>query len=192
MANLAEFPGVYEDSSQAASVFYPLVLSSFSLSLAENALVTGLIIFKILTEYRGIQGLTSGVGHATGLGRDIAPIIPIMIESGMITFMAQLVLTLIYKFDHPAYPIICGFVVQLYVRGFTVNCVVFDYIYPILQGISTAIVIVRVEMGPTRAYDVDNADIRFAASSDYGNPLPRGSGKYKLNACLLSTDVLIL
>ena len=118
MASLVEFPGVYRDSSQAESVFYPLVLSFFSLSLAENALVTGLIIFKILTEYRGIQGLTRGVVlHANGLGRNIAPIIPIMIESGAITFMAQLVLTLIYKFDFTAYPIICGFVVQLYVRS---------------------------------------------------------------------------
>ena len=126
VASLAEFPGVYGGSSQAATVFYPLVLSFFSLSLAENALVTGLIIFNILTEYRGIQGLTSGIGQANGLGRDIAPTIPIMIESGMITFMAQLVLTLIYKFDFTAYPIICGFVVQLYVRV-SVNCIFFGF-----------------------------------------------------------------
>ena len=40
---------------------------------------------------------------------------------------------------------------------------VFDYIYPIIQGISTAIVLVRVEMGLT--YDVDsNTAIHFAAS----------------------------
>ena len=52
-----------------------------------------------------------------------------------------------------------------------------------MQGISTAILIVRVEMGLNRAYrdDVDNTVIRFAASSDDGTPLPRlGSGKYKL------------
>ena len=99
------------------------MLSFFSLSLAENALVTGLIISKILSEYRDIRGMAPGrVRQASGLGRGIAPIIPIMIESGMITFMAQLVLTLIYKFDNTAYPIICGFIVQLYVRGFTVNC----------------------------------------------------------------------
>jgi hypothetical protein len=50
---------------------------------------------------------------------------------------------------------------------------VFDYIYPIMQGISTAIVLVRVEMG--LSYDVDNktlntlpvAAIRFAASSNH-------------------------
>ena len=74
---------------------------------------SGLIIFKILTEYRGIQGLTSGAGYTNGLGRDITPIIPIMIEPGAITFMAQLVLTLIYKFDFTAYPtIIQSYVLQ--------------------------------------------------------------------------------
>ena len=60
---------------------------------------------------------------------------------------------------------------------------VFDYVYLIMKGISTAISIVRVEMGLNRAYrdDVDNIDIHFAASSNDGTPLPRlGSGKYKL------------
>jgi hypothetical protein len=131
VASLAEFPGVYTHRSQAGFVFYPLVLSFFSLSLAENALVTGLIIFKILTAHRDIQGLTSRVGQPNGFGRYTGPIMSVMIESGLITFMAQLVLTLIYKFDNTAYPIICGFIVQLYVRGLTVNCRfngVFNYI----------------------------------------------------------------
>ena len=114
---------------------------------------SGLIIFKILTEYRGIQGLTSGAGYTNGLGRDITPIIPIMIESGAMTFMAQLVLTLIYKFDFStAYPIICGFVVQLYVRGFAFNCMAFDFIYPIIQGISTALIIVTVRVEITSPF----------------------------------------
>ena len=53
---------------------------------------------------------------------------------------------------------------------------VFDFIYQIIQGISTAIVIVRVEMALNRAYDVDNTIIRFAASSNDGTPR-LGSGK---------------
>ena len=42
---------------------------------------------------------------------------------------------------------------------------VFDYIYPIIQGLSTAIVLVRVEMG--LAYDADKTiktSLRFATS----------------------------
>ena len=46
------------------------------------------------------------------------------------------------------------------------NLMVFIIIYPIMQGISTAIVLVRVEMG--LSYDVDNktskTTLRFAAS----------------------------
>ena len=55
-----------------------------------------------------------------GLGRDIVSAISILIESGVITM--QLVQTLMYKFYIIAYPILGGLVVQLYVRGFTVNC----------------------------------------------------------------------
>ena len=59
-------------------MFHPLVLSFFSISLAENALVTALIISKILTEYRDIQKLTSPVGHgANRLGRRLVPTISI-------------------------------------------------------------------------------------------------------------------
>ena len=123
VTSLAELLSVHGDSRQAAyEPYLSLVLSCFSLSLAENALVTGLIIFKILAVYRDIQGLTSGVGYASELRRDIVPIISILIESGVITFMAQLVQTLIYKFNFTAYPLIGGLVVQIYVRGFTFNC----------------------------------------------------------------------
>ena len=86
MTTLAKIPSVYAGPSQATYKLYlSLVLSCFSLSLAENALVTCLIIFKILTVYRDIQG------YANELGRDIVPIISILIESVVITFMVQLV-----------------------------------------------------------------------------------------------------
>ena len=111
-------PSLYRSESQAA--YLALVLSFLSLSLVENALVTGLIIFKILTVYREIQGLENRVGYANGLqvGRrasDIFPIVPMLIESGMITFVAQFVQILMFKFNYLAYPIIAGPVVQLYV-----------------------------------------------------------------------------
>ena len=124
MTTLAIFPNLTNPhlSLAAAELYYSLVLSFFSLSLAENALVTALLIYKILTIYRDIQGLESRVGYTNGLGRDVVRILSILIESGVITFMAQLVQTLMYKFDNTAYRIIGGPVVQLYVRGFTVNC----------------------------------------------------------------------
>ena len=123
MTTLSKTPSLIADSSPAALELYAsLVLSIFSLSLAENALVTGLIISKILTVYRDIQGLEGHVGYANGPGRDILRIISILIESGVITFMAQLVQTLVFKFDDTAYPLIGGLVAQINVRDFTVNC----------------------------------------------------------------------
>ena len=114
MTTLVKYPSFYADRSQVYEL-YPLALSLFSLSLAENALVTGLIISKILIVYREIRGLENSVGY-------IVPIISILIESGVITFIVQLVQTLMYKFYITAYPILSGLVVPLYVSGFTVNC----------------------------------------------------------------------
>ena len=125
VTTLAIFPNLANShpSLAAAELYYSLVLSFFSLSLAENALVTGLLIYKILTVYRDIQGSENRVGYANGLGpRNIVPIIFILIESGLITFMAQLLQTLMLKFDSDAYRVIGGPVVQLYVRGFKINC----------------------------------------------------------------------
>ena len=118
MTTLAKFPSIYADPSLAATELYcSLVLSFFSLSLAENALVTGLLISKILIVYRDIREMESRIGYANGLGRHVVHIITILIESGVITFMAQLAQTLMYKFDDTAYPLIGGPVVQIYVRG---------------------------------------------------------------------------
>ena len=127
MTALANFPSlspnVYHDvsPSQAGLEFFlSLVLSFYSISLAENTLVTGLIITKILIVYRDIQGSESRVGHTNRLGRDIVPIISILIESGVIAFVGQLVQTLLFKLDITAYPIVGRPVVMLYASGFTV------------------------------------------------------------------------
>ena len=105
------------DSQAAYDLFCSLVLSSFSLSLAENTLVTGLIITKILTVYRDISPIR--VGYANKLEPSI---VPILIESGVMTFVAQLVQTLMFRFDNTAYPIIGRIVVMLFVRGLILNC----------------------------------------------------------------------
>ena len=99
------------------NLYLSLALSFFSLSLVENALATGLIIFKILAVYCQIQGYVNGLGH------HIVPILSILIESGLITLAAQLTHLLMFKYDNWAFPIIDGLVIQLYVRGFffTVN-----------------------------------------------------------------------
>jgi hypothetical protein len=124
VACLAEYPRLFSSPSGVAynlNSFSALVISFFSLSLVENALTTGLIVYKILAVYH--VGREGGVGYADAyvLDREIAPILSIMIESGVITFLAQLVQTVLYKFDITAYPIIGGLVVQLYVRSSTLS-----------------------------------------------------------------------
>ena len=116
------------ESHADRKLYCSLLLSFITLSLAENAIVTGLIVTRIFTIYRrGIQGFGSeshDVRCANELGRDVA-IMSILIESGVITFMVQLLQALIYQFDYnAAYPIIEGLLVMLYVRGFTqaLNC----------------------------------------------------------------------
>ena len=49
------------------------------------------------------------------------PVISTLMESGVITFVVQLVQTLMYKFYITLHTL-GGLVVRLYVRGFTVNC----------------------------------------------------------------------
>ena len=118
VATIAKTPSLLASDSQAAfELFLSLVLSFLSISLAQNALVTGLIITKILTVYRDISPIR--VGYANKLESDI---VPILIESGVMTFVAQLVQTLMFKFDNIAYPIIGRIVVMLFVRGFILNC----------------------------------------------------------------------
>ena len=115
VTTLGEFP-TFTDA--LPDWYLPSVLSFFSLSLVVNALVTGLIISKILSVYREtrIQGLESPV---SGLGRKLVPVLSILIESCLITLGVQLMQTL--KFDIMAYAIIHGLVVMLYIRCVTVN-----------------------------------------------------------------------
>ena len=84
-------------------------------SLAENTIVTGLIVAKILIIYRNIS--PGSVGCASKLGRDI---VPILIESAAITFTVRLVQTLTYKFasEDSGFPVVNDLTVILFVRGF--------------------------------------------------------------------------
>jgi hypothetical protein len=111
--------GFINMSEASQDMFISMVLSFFSLSLFENALVSGLIIYKILAVYRDIQGSECRIGYANRL----IPIISILIESGMITFIAQFVQIFMFKFTGEAYPIIGGPVIMIYVRNLLLSIV---------------------------------------------------------------------
>ena len=95
------------------------VTAFFFISLAVNALVTALVVYKIITVYQEVRGL-SALGDGQ---RDLYyPLISILVESGLITFVGQLVQTIMYKSADNAFPLIGGSVVMLYVRASLSNC----------------------------------------------------------------------
>ena len=100
--------------------YYSAVTAFFFLSLGVNTIVTGLIVYKIVTVYNDIRGFntsnvqTSAYGHGQ---RDLYPLISILIESGLITFVGQLAQSIMYKSASAAFPLVGGCVVMLYVRA---------------------------------------------------------------------------
>ena len=101
--------------------YFSAVTAFFFLSLAVNALVTGLIVYRIINVYNDIRGFnnvhSNPNSHGSSSGqRDLYPLISILIESGLITFVAQLAQTVMYKSATAAFPLVGGCVVMLYVR----------------------------------------------------------------------------
>ena len=92
----------------------------FFISLVVNAIVTALIVYKIITVYneiRGINSLSNVQANAHGNGRrNLYPLISILIESGLITFVGQLAQPIMYNSVTEAFPLVNGCVVMLYVR----------------------------------------------------------------------------
>ena len=71
---------------------YPATLTSFTMSLTVNALVTGLIVFRILRVYLEVVKPTGG---GTGESK-LRPVIFILIESGMALLCMQLAQFVLY------------------------------------------------------------------------------------------------
>ena len=106
----------YDTADLLPTWYYSAAASSFSISLAVNALVTGFMIFKILTVYREFQGfnLKTNAGRSPQTDQPLH-IISIFAESGLLTFVAQLVQIILYQ--RPAFPLVSGLIVMVYVRN---------------------------------------------------------------------------
>ena len=94
-----------------------LTLASFTASMTVNALVTGLIVFKIFIVFRKVKSITTSNEKSLGItgGRKFRSIIFIIIESGMALFAIQLARLLIYataavgtEVEHDIYQLIIG------------------------------------------------------------------------------------
>jgi hypothetical protein len=94
----------------------PMGVTAFSLSLAVNTIVTGLLVFKIVLEYRKIKhsSYNPNGDHLTWR-RNILPIIAILIETGLMTFVGQMAWTISYGLQSNVFGLVAGVVIVLYV-----------------------------------------------------------------------------
>jgi hypothetical protein len=151
--------------------YFSAVTAFFFLSLGVNTLVTFLIVYRIVTVYNDIRGFnissvrTQLRGHGPGQ-RDLNPLISILIESGLITFVGQLAQSIMYKSASAAFPLVGTSVVMLYVSALIVDLESFFHLL-ITQGISTTVVLVRVEMG----ISYDHNTSRTVNSTNSGRPI---------------------
>jgi len=140
---------------------YPVGLTSLVISLTVNAVVTGLIVLRILKVYWEIRATfkvqTLGVSRAEAKVRSI---IFIMIESGMAIFTIQLigVVLAILKLDDP-------FIIVLNINE-------------MFNGLIPTIILLRVSMG--LSYHDDKSLVETAASWRFApqnqNSIPENGG----------------
>jgi len=107
-----------KDGPTPPSWILSAVVAFFALSLVANALLTSLIVYKIVSVYRNIRGFgKTRTVYGNGLRSDLYPLISILVESGVITCTAQLVQSAMYKAAPIYFPIISGAVVMIFVRA---------------------------------------------------------------------------
>jgi len=96
----------------------PAITATFFISLGANALVTALMMYKIITAYQNGRGFkTSNVQGTASQGtgqHERHPLMPILLESGLIIFVGQLVQSIMYASAFDAFPLVSGSVVMLY------------------------------------------------------------------------------
>ena len=85
---------------------------SFSLSLAVNTIFTGLLVFKIAKASLALRHT-----HARGI-QDFTPLISMLIESGLVFFMAQLVWVVCFSVETSAFNLVSGPITIIYVCAY--------------------------------------------------------------------------
>ena len=84
-----------------------MIMAFFILSLGVNALVTALIVYRIITVYNDIRGLKSDFQQKNGQ-HDLNSLISILI-----TFVTQLAQSIMYKYADAVFLLVSGIVVML-------------------------------------------------------------------------------
>ena len=145
---------IVADKAPLPEWYFSAVTAFFFISLGVNTVTTGLILYRIITVYNNNRELNNSSvwSSAHGNGQfNISPLISILIESGLVTFIGQLTQCIMYKSAPLAFPLVGGIIVILYVRlhvvFFLLILLSYDSHLLITQAISTTVVLVRVDMG---------------------------------------------
>ena len=157
------------DNATYPNWYNPAITAFFALSLGVNAVTTALIVYRIMTVYNSLRGFNVN-SSSYGNGQhnlNLTTLISILIESGLITFVGQLAQPILYGYrpGTEAFPLVGGCVIMLYVR---LPLFWLSYSHLLFtQGISTAVVLVRVEMG----ISYDHNTTRTVNSVNSGRPI---------------------
>ena len=93
---------------------FPLAISSFCISLALNTIVTGLLVLRIaMVHTRFRRAMANAERRPYDL--QVSPIISILIETGMMTFVSQLLLVIVFGLQSVTAIIIGSPMIMIYV-----------------------------------------------------------------------------
>jgi hypothetical protein len=96
-----------------------LAISTICISLASNAIVTGLLVLRIAIVHRRYRrAMTQDSQRLYDV--QFSPIISILIETGMMTFVSQLVLVIVLSLRNASALVVGSPMIMIYV-GFTLK-----------------------------------------------------------------------
>ena len=95
----------------------PIIIASFTLSIAVNTLVTGLIVFKILGVFLEVKAATTSVERTLGKtwsgSTKLRHVVFVIIESGMALLVVQLARLIFYILQFSSYAASIGYVMLI-------------------------------------------------------------------------------
>lgn len=132
----------------------PLAISAICISLASNAISTGLLVLRIALLHRQHRRYVIQAGRSL-VDPQVSPIISILIETGMMTFVSQLILVIAFGLRDAYALVVASPMIIIYVGS--------------SDGITPTIIIVRVTMGNSynnQGTSGTHSIMAFASESD--------------------------
>lgn len=97
----------------APAALVPLGLAGYALPLATNVLTTALIVARLWHTAHAADERCRG--RLAGTARAAQHAVAIIVESGLLYLVAQLVLVVLFALGHPAQAVVAVMAVQIYV-----------------------------------------------------------------------------